>query len=133
MPRLNNKDYTVEELERLIYLASVLSIDNSLVHERRNEVDAICEELKEMIEGSQFTSFVDGERKLEPILWNFKFEMLINPETKEDANTVRNAMRSAEVNENIKKRFNAIVREEVNWYINRVKYFMVKGDTNVLE
>lgn len=131
MPRLNNKDYTVEQLERLIYLASVLAIDlgNKV---KPNEIDPLVEEVKELIEGSQFTNF-EGDEKPLPIPWHFKFEMLIAPETMETANAIRNAMRSAEVNENIKKRFNAMVREEVNWYIDRVKYFMVKGDTNILE
>ena len=129
MPRLNNKDYTVEELERLIYLASILAVDDNM----DNGVDPVTEELKELMKGSQFTNFEEGEQKLLPIPWNFKFEMLINPETIETTNTIRSAMRSVEVNENIKNRFNAIVREEVNWYIDRVKYFLVKGDTNILE
>jgi hypothetical protein len=133
MPRLNNKDYTVEELERLIYYTSVIITEVSDEVAKANEIDPVIEELKELIKGSQFTNFEEGERKPEPIPWNFKFEMLISPETIETRNTIRNAMRSAEVNEIIKNRFNAIVREEVNNYISRVKFFMVKGDTNILE
>lgn len=130
MPRLNNKDYTVEQLERLIYLSSMLAVEAGNII--KPEVDPIVEEVKELVKGSQFTNF--GEEKIPvPISWNFKFEMLINPQIIETAAIIRNAMRSAEVNENIKKRFNTIVREEVNWYIDRVKYFTVKGDTNVLE
>lgn len=132
MPRLNNKDYTVEELERLIFLVSILSTDADLVHTNKNEIDPVVEEVKMLIAGSQFTSF-EGEKLIVPIPWNFKFEMLITPKTQENAEVILNAMRSSEVNENIKRRFNQIVREEVNWYIDRVKYFMVKGDTNILE
>ena len=86
-----------------------------------------------MIEGSNFTNFEGSKFEVDPIPWHFKFEVLINPETIEQSDIISNAMRSSEVNENIKNRFNAIVREEVNWYRDRVKYFMVKGDTNVLE
>lgn len=130
MPRLNNKEYTVEELERLIYLVNEVMIVGI-----RNAEDAInvAGEIKDLVKGSKFTNFEEGEQKPNPIPWNFKFEMLINPETIETANTIRNAMRSLEVNENIKKRFSTIVREETNWYIDRVKYFTVKGDTNILE
>lgn len=133
MPRLNNKDYTVEELERLIYLSSVLATDVYTEVDKRNEFDPVVDELKELIKGSEFTNFGEGGKQIAPIPWNFKFEMLMNPETKENADVILNAMRSSEVNENIKNRFLAIVREEVNWYIDRVKYFMVKGDTNILE
>ena len=126
MPRLNNKDYTVEELERLIFIVSGMLDNHMIPHE-------VTDELKVMVEGSVFSNFVEGERKPLAIPWNFKFEMLIVPETKEMSDIILNGMRSSEVNENIKKRFNAMIREEVNWYIDRVKYFMVKGDTNVLE
>ena len=115
----------IEELERLIFIVSGVLNNNMLPHE-------ITDELEPIIEGSQFTNF-QSSIPLAPIPWNFKFEMFINPESIETSDVIRNAMRSAEVNENIKKRFNAIVREEVNWYIDRVKYFMVKGDTNILE
>jgi hypothetical protein len=130
MPRLNNKDFTVEELEKLLYYINVVMSEQVV---KSGEIDLVYEEIKELLKGSQFTNFEDGERKPNPIPWNFKFEMLINPETIESANMIRNAMRSAEVNENIKNRFSAMVREEVNWYKDKVKYFMVKGDTNILE
>jgi hypothetical protein len=134
MPRLNNKDYTVEELERLLFIINNI-IEKRLLLTTHSVPSNIfnIEELKELVKGSEFTNFGEGERIPSPIPWNFKFEMMINPETQEMADIILNAMRSSEVNENIKKRFNAIIREEVNWYIDRVKYFTVKGDTNVLE
>lgn len=131
MPRLNNKDFTVEELEKLLYYVNVITNEQVV---KSGEIDPVYEEIKDILKGSKFTNFVKEEdRKPEPIPWHFKFEMLIKPETKENADVILNAMHSAEVNNNIGKRFNAIVREEVNWYIDRVKYLMVKNDTNVLE
>ena len=93
MPRLNNKDYTVEELERLIYIVNDLVMGTIL----NNKVPEAHKEIKELIAGSQFTNF-EGEKPLVAIPWNFKFEMLINPETQEMADTILRGMRSSEVN-----------------------------------
>jgi len=133
MPRLNNKDYTVEELERLIYLT------NNLIHRNLEGVTEIVMdsedrvELEELIKGSQFTNFEEGERKPNPIPWNMRYEFIFMPDSFEQAELIKNAMRSAEVNDNIKRRHRLMIYEEVNWYKDRVKIFMTKGDTNVLE
>jgi len=133
MPRLNNKDYTVDELERLIYLT------NNLIYRNLEGVTEVVmdsndrAELEELIKGSQFTNFEGGERKPDPIPWNMMYQFIFMPNSFEQAELIENAMRSAEVNENIKRRHSAMVYEEINWYKDRVKIFMTKGDTNVLE
>lgn len=123
MLRLNNKDYTVEQLERLIYLVSVIAKDTAL-----NEVE--IKEVKDLIDGTEFVDNKGG--RITVIPWSFKFEILIDPKKEEIAQMILNAMRSPEVNESIKHRFSNIVREEVNWYVDKVKYFVSNGEVNML-
>jgi hypothetical protein len=131
MPRLNNKDFTVEELERLIYLmndmihGTIVGCDDAL------DVESIkVKEIKELLQGTTL-----GEIPQEPqqVIWNFNYKVGMYPGSFEQSAMIKNAMRSKEVMENIESRFKKIIYEEMNWYQDRIKVFMIKGDSNVME
>jgi hypothetical protein len=122
MPRLNNKDFTVDELERLIYL-----INNTMYGPTE---ESTVDEIKALLRG---TTISETPQEPQQIVWNFNFKIGMNPHSFEQGTLIKNAMRSSEVNENIKRRFGSLVYEEINWYQDRVKVFIIKGDSNILE
>jgi len=122
MLRLNNKDFTVVELERLISLVDDLVDKGRVVH---------LSELKELVKGTTIRN--ETQDKPFPILWNFKFQILMVPTLLKQEQTIKYAMRSTEVNTNIEKRFTAMCREEVNWFINGVDLFNIPGNDSTIE
>jgi len=127
MPRLNNKDFTVEELERLIYLVNVIIAERFY---KDSEPESTYDELSNLV---KHTTLSETSKEPNAIIWNFTFKMSFHPDSMSQSEVIKNAMRSKEVNEEIKRRFGSLVYEEINWYQDRVKTFMVKGDSNILE
>ena len=125
MPRLNNKDFTVDELERLIYLINNMMYGNTK--------DSIIDEIKVLLKGITLMSDEKLWGNPVPIEWNFKFNLLMPVRDYKHSQLIKNAMRDSEVNEKIKQRFINICYEELNWYQDRVKVFMINGDSNILE
>jgi len=130
MPRLNNKDFSVEELERLITLV------NDLIYRNLEGVQEVImdsndrEELKALLKG---TTLGDTPVEPHPVIWNFNFKMEMHPKDAEQSIVVKNAMRSKEVNETINSRFRHIIYEELNRYNDQVRVLMLRGDSNILE
>lgn len=122
MPRLNNKDFSEEALERLIFLM------NEMLYGGKSGLD----EIKKLLEGTTLTG---GERNCKPlpIEWNFKFTSVYMPKTAEESARIKMAMRSAEVNECIRRRFSDICRDEMNWYYSGVKGFVMEEDPTIRE
>jgi hypothetical protein len=126
MPRLNNKDFTVEELERIIYLL------NSVLYQSEFSIDkdGVRDELAGLLKG---TTLADAPQEPHPVIWNFNFKLEMHPQSTEQSIVIKNAMRSKEVNETINSRFRHIVFEELNRYNDQVRVLMLRGDSNILE
>jgi len=130
MLRLNNKDFTVEELERMIDLVNVLVAERLC---KNSEPEPVYDELRNLV---KYTTLMNDEKlhnEPTPITWNFKFSLLIPTRNYSHSLIIKNAMRDTEVNENIKRRFSNICYEEVNWYQDRIMVFLVKGNSNIME
>lgn len=132
MLRLNNKDFTVEEVERLMSLTndlingSIIGCDDAL-DVKSSEIDA----LKELLKGTTIRN--ETNDKPFPILWNFKFQFMMVPIDFEMAKAIKYAMWSTEVNQNIERRFSAMCREEIDWFINGVDIFSMPGNDSTFE
>lgn len=130
MLRLNNKDFTVEELERMIDLVNVVVAERFY---KNSEPEPVYDELSNLV---KYTTLMNDEKLHSepiPITWNFKFGLVIPTKDYKHSQIIKNAMRDTEVNENIKRRFSNICYEEVNWYQDRIKVFLVKGNSNIME
>jgi hypothetical protein len=130
MPRLNNKDFTVEELERLIYLLNKKMDQKKIMGEGFDGIDC---EVSGLLKGTTLQSPDELHGSTRAIEWGFKFILVMPPMNDGQSVIIRNAMRSVEVNETIKDRFTNIVYEELNRYNDQVRVLMLKGGTNVLE
>src|SRR5574337_730177 len=99
MIRLNNKDFTEEQLEKLLELCQTAIGCGEMS-------DACADEMK-----------IEHDTKPMPIEWGFKLNILFVPKRVEDTKTIKEAMRSPFVNEVIRQRFEQIVRFEINSYV----------------
>lgn len=104
MIRLNNKDYTEEQLEQLL---KKVELGVKLGDIKDNFIEEMVDGMKYEKEGKQ----------VYPIGWDFKFSVLFAPRDIEQAKIIKQAMRSPTINEALREKFSQMVRFEINAYI----------------
>ena len=111
---INNKVFTITEVEEIVKQAKIL-VD--IPTEYRSDTEVLIAQKKKVRELIGDMKIEEPPPMVNPIIWNFSFQLTMYPKSEEMGGLMKDAMRSVAVNNRISQGMQNLVQAAIGEYL----------------